>query len=177
MKSLLPIAAAAALFLGFSAPASAKSASLGTAGGWAISTEAGNCHGTMEYANDTALVFSITSDGRAGISVYNPRWNIPKGQYRAWVGVDRNGPGEFEVRADGDLVFMPWQLRSDQIELVARGAVLHVMVGAQSIDYRLEGSAAMLAAVGRCAGTLMNAANPFSNTRSLSSSSNPFAGN
>jgi hypothetical protein len=45
---------------------------------------------------------------------------------------------------------MWWKLTADEIKLVSNGAVFHAMIGWQSFDYRLTGSAEMLQMLGRC---------------------------
>ncbi|GEO43494.1 hypothetical protein SAE02_76420 [Skermanella aerolata] len=172
------LAAAAAFCLSLSSPAlAADYVPLGNAGGWNISSDGSVCAGSQDFTNDTALTFIISAKGKAVIFIQNNAWNIPKGDYSALVSVDRGNPTVFAGMAEGKVVALPWQLRADQVTMMSSGKLLKITVGTQAYSYMLDGSAAMLAALGRCAGSLMNAANPFAGVAGMPSSSNPFAGN
>jgi hypothetical protein len=181
MKStLLPLAAAAALFLGFSAPASAADdyASLGKAGGWNIIANSIACLGGRDYANGTTLSFAIRTDGNGRISIWNDNWSIPKGKYPVTLSVDRVRPVTFEGETGdtGKVVSVWWKLSPDEINLVSYGAVLNVTVGKAEYQYRLVGSEAMLKALVRCAADRMSSANPFADAPSAAAppATNPF---
>jgi hypothetical protein len=160
------LAAAAALFTGLSAPASAADpeVSLGTAGGWDMSADNDTCAGGKKYANGTSLIFD------------NPAWKIPKGTYPVVAQVDRAPPVTFQAHANGDLVALQWGISQDEINLVSYGAVFRVKIGRADYSYRLDGTAAMLQALGRCAVSRLAMANPFAGTAPQASAppSNPF---
>src|SRR3954466_5572477 len=78
MKSLLPLAAAVALFLGLSAPAAAAGSptkSHGTVGGWDIVSDSAGCAGSKVFANGTGLTFIFLFDGGTAISIGSEKWN------------------------------------------------------------------------------------------------------
>jgi hypothetical protein len=177
MKSLLPLAAAAALFLGFSAPASADMASLGTAGNWVISADDSLCTAHAGYQDGTKLGFAINSTGVASLSIQNPTWNIPEGNYSVVSWVDRSAPLKHEAAAArGWIVWHP-AFSLETLNLLSQGAVLYAQVGRQTYDYRLTGSAEMVRAVVLCLQQRVAKANPFSGTQGIPTSSNPFSGN
>src|SRR4051812_26544278 len=174
------LAAAAALFLGFSAAASAADdyVSLGTAGGWNISANSTGCLGRRDYANSTTLSFAIRTDGKGRISIWNDNWSIPKGKYPVNLSVDRFPPVTFEGETGdtGKVVSVWWKLSPDEINLVSSGAVLNATVGKAEYQYRLVGSEAMLKALVRCAADRMPSANPFADAPSAAAppATNPF---
>jgi hypothetical protein len=172
------LAAAAALFTGLSAPASAADpeVSLGTAGGWDMSADNDTCAGGKKYANGTSLIFGVRTDGVAVIVIDNPAWKIPKGTYPVVAQVDRAPPVTFQAHANGDLVALQWGISQDEINLVSYGAVFRVKIGRADYSYRLDGTAAMLQALGRCAVSRLAMANPFAGTAPQASAppSNPF---
>jgi hypothetical protein len=183
MKStLLPLAAAAALFLGFSAPVHAADeyVSIGKAGGWDVIASSFACVGSRAYANGTTLAFMMRTDGAGRISVMNERWSIPQGEeYPVTLSVDRVPPVTFRGEAGdtGRVVSVWWKLTPDEINLVSYGAVLNATVGKAEYQYRLVGSEAMLKALVKCAAERMGAANPYAGTAPQASAppANPFA--
>lgn len=176
MKSLPTLAAAAALFTGFMAPASAAASdftSLGTAGGWSISADHEFCHALKTFANGSSLNFGLFNDGRARIYIDNENWNIPEGNYPVVVSVDRMAPTTFDAKAKGNVVSLAWKLTADEINIMSSGAVFRATVGRQSYQFNLAGSAEMLKALGQCISTRMAAANPFAGTPPAAASKTP----
>jgi hypothetical protein len=176
MKStLLPLAAAAALFIGLSAPAAAE-VSLGSAGGWNITANDTVCAGSMIFDNGTALGFGIYADGRGAIIIKNKNWNIPKGNYPVVSSIDRTKPTTFNAQGNGQSVVWAWEINEDEINLVSNGAVLRATIGRAEYSYRLNGSAEMLRAVRRCAVSRLSIGNPFSRGAAAEEapSDNPF---
>lgn len=177
MKSLL-LAAAAALSLGFSAPAAAGDfRPVTTVGGWSITANENTCIAKGQYDNGTSLAFVVNTDGQASISIENLKWRIPEGDYEVLVQVDRSPTNRFRAAATGPWIFFKIQLVEHNINLLSQGRKLFVTVGQWVYEYQLVGSAAMLRGLGECAGARMASANPFAGTRSIPASSNPFAGN
>jgi hypothetical protein len=178
MKSLLPLAAAAALFLGFSAPAAAGDmVRLETVGPWQIYGNETLCRAQSPFVNGTTLYFYVNAQNGVSIAISNPKWRIPEGSYEVFAQVDRTPPGRMAATAkDGWLIFGIAATEND-INLLAYGKTLYVTVGAQTYQYHLAGSAAMLTALAVCADTRPAAADPFGNALSASTppSPNPFA--
>jgi hypothetical protein len=158
------LAAAAAIFLGLSAPASAADelVSLGKVGLWQVSADATLCRASLEYEDDAVLTFGINSKGGAGIAIENPKWSIPEGKYQVVSWVDRAKPTTFPATASGRAVIWEYPLNDEQFGLLSNGAVLHARIGRAEVRYRLDGSAAVLRALAGCAAERMRAANPFS---------------
>jgi hypothetical protein len=180
MKSTLPTlaAAAAALFLGLSAPAAADDyVSLGSVGNWQIFKTSTHCTGTGGFRNGTRLTFNISPSGAATIVIFNNQWDIPEDKYSVTASVDRAQPVTLDALGGGKLVQMIWPLTPEQINLMSNGVVFRANVGVASYEYGLTGSGAMLRAVVNCAGDLAAAANPFAGQPSASAPpvpTNPF---
>jgi hypothetical protein len=167
MKSLLPLAAAAALFLGLSAPASAAPVKYAVVGNWEIYNNATYCTATATYEDYSSLQFNLGVSGSANIAIWNPRWDIPKGTHTVVASVDRAPPEAFRAEADGVHVMMPWTPDEDQINLVSNGAVFRAMVGREIYKFRLDGSREMLRSLGRCVAQISpSVSNPFAGTPS-----------
>jgi hypothetical protein len=158
------LAAAAAIFLGFSAPAAAAGSptkSHGAAGGWEIVSDSAGCAGSKVFANDTGLTFIFMFDGSTAISIGSEKWNIPKGEYPVTAAVDRAPTSKFRGHAGGRFVVLPWNMTADEANLIAYGAVLRVKIGSSEYAYRLDGSAAMLRGLVDCINRERQEANPF----------------
>jgi hypothetical protein len=177
MKSLLPLAAAAALFLGLSSSASAAPVKYAEVGNWEIYNNGTYCTANARYENDSALQFNLGVSGSANIAIWNPRWKIPKGTYTVVASVDRSRPVTFQAEADGYYVMLPWKLDEDEINLVSNGVIFRAMVGQETYKFSLEGSRRMLHSLGRCVAQISpSASNPFASSRSAETpSDNPFS--
>jgi hypothetical protein len=170
------LAAAAALFACLPGLASAADVRfLGRVGPWKIAADDKMCHASLQYEDDGFLFFSVSSDGRATVGVGHPKWDIPDGTYKVNAWVDRGSPVQFKADASKSVVIWGWRLDAEQVGILSRGAVFHATIGRAEIHYRLDGSAAMLQALTRCAAERMVSANPFAGSRSDDApSSNPF---
>jgi hypothetical protein len=172
------LAAAAALLIGLAGSARATGAevSLGAAGGWQMRADDEVCIGTMAFTNGTTLGFAVHVNGRGAIVIENKKWNIPKGDYPVVSSIDRTKPVTFKAKGDGQTVVWPWEIDEDEINLVSNGTVLRATVGRAEYTYRLNGSAEMLRALGRCASARLSIANPFAKAPSADQppSDNPF---
>jgi hypothetical protein len=172
------LAAAAALFIGLSAPAAADMTSLGAVGPWQIAADAEVCQAVAPYKNGTQLYFFINANGALVLGVARPNWAIPAGNYQVSVGVDTTERRSHTAKAaDGWIV---WEIAAsqDNFNLLSYGRTLYVTVGQQSYQYDLTRSEAMLKALGRCASERFVSANPFAGTpatREQSEQANPFA--
>lgn len=165
MKSLPTLAAAAALFLGFSAPASASGEPVkyATVRNWEIYSNGTYCTANAKYENGSSLQFNFDTEGRANIAIWNSRWKIPKGTYQVVVAVDRTPPKTFRAEADGYYVMMPWELNEEQINIMSNGVVFRATVGRELYEYSLAGSREMMHSLGRCVADLSpSSADPFS---------------
>jgi hypothetical protein len=167
MKSLPTLAAAAALFTGFtvfsgfSAPAHAEPQEISVVEGWHIFKNKTWCSGGALFKNDTGLAVNIGVSGAATIVFSNDHWDIPEGKYPVVVAVDRMAPTTFQATGKGTLISLRWSMDADEINIMSNGAVFRATVGRETLEFSLAGSAAMLEAVGRCVGQIA-AANPFS---------------
>jgi hypothetical protein len=174
------LAAAAAIFLGLSAPAAADPLSvLGSAGGWRIKGNHEACVGDRWFAeNGTTLAFAVYVSGSAAILIQNRLWDIPAGTYPVTVSIDRGSSATFQTSfyAKEQALVLDWNLTADQISVVAGGSVFYAKVGFANYQYSLSGSAEMLRAVMDCVGGLRRAANPFAGAPSAAAEpANPFA--
>jgi hypothetical protein len=153
MTNFFPtLTAAAALFTGLSVPAAAGDyVSLGQVGGWNVHANHELCMSSKDFINDTELNFGIFADGQAVVQVGNPQWNIPKGTFKVVLSVDRTKPVTLNAVGEGKFVTWNWQLDADEINLMSNGMVLFAKIGKAEYSYRLEGSAAMLQTLVRCA--------------------------
>jgi hypothetical protein len=170
------LAAAAALSLGFSAPAAAgEMTPIGKVGLWELDADATLCRASLEYEDDAFLIFGINTKGGATVVIANPKWDIPEGTYQVVSWVDRGSPVTFTAKASGRAVIWGYPLNAEQIGILSRGAVLHARIGRAEVHYRLDGSAAMLAALTRCAASRMVEGNPFAGAPSAPAPTDPFA--
>src|SRR4051812_25934299 len=115
------LAAAAAFFLGFSAPASAEMVPLQTIGHWQITADAALCKARGEYQDGTNLVFSINNKGGLGISIGNDAWAIPKGEYEITMQVDRAAPTDYAAWANTNYVLWFAPLDEATVNLLSYG--------------------------------------------------------
>src|SRR5687768_8696313 len=115
------LAAAAALFIGLSAPASAADelVLLGKVGLWQVSADATLCRASLEYEDDAVLTFGINAKGGAGIAIENPQWSIPEGKYQVVSWVDRSKPITFPATASGRAVMWEYPLNDEQFGLLS----------------------------------------------------------
>jgi hypothetical protein len=161
MKSLLPLAAAAALFLGFSAPASAELPLLKKIGPWQITADDTLCAAYADFTN-TRLMFVINAHGVGTIGITNEKWRIPEGSYEVVMQVDGALSATYEAKADAGHVYWKIPLTEESINLLSYGRHLYVKVGEEIHKYDLTMSRAMLKALTRCATPFMASGNPFS---------------
>jgi hypothetical protein len=188
MKSLPTLAAAAALFTGFtvfaglSSPARAEeSQEISVVEGWHIFKNKTWCSGGALFKNDTGMAVNIGVSGSATIVLSSDHWDIPEGKYPVVVAVDRMAPATFQAKGKGTLVTLQWSMDADEINVMSNGAVFRATVGREILEFSLAGSTAMLEAVGRCVGQLASA-NPFAGSPAASKTppastetpSNPF---
>jgi hypothetical protein len=180
MKSLPTLAAAAALFTGFtvfsgfSSPASAGDwASRGTVGPWQMEATDTVCKARSFHKNGTQLHFAINAKGAAMIGITNPDWKIPEGSYDVVMQVDRAVPATFDATGKDHYVIFAVEFDEPTINLLSYGRTLFVTVGQQSYQYDLTMSEAMLKALGKCAAPMMAAANPFSGSPPAATSNTP----
>jgi hypothetical protein len=180
MKSLPTLAAAAALFTGFtvfsgfSSPASAGDwASRGTVGPWQMEATDKVCKARSFHKNGTQLHFAINAKGAAMIGITNPDWKIPEGSYDVVMQVDRAVPATFDATGKDHYVIFAVEFDEPTINLLSYGRTLFVTVGQQSYQYDLTMSEAMLKALGKCAAPMMAAANPFSGSPPAATSNTP----
>jgi hypothetical protein len=177
MKSLLPLAAAAALFLGVVGSARASDMEpYGTVGHWQINGNDKVCRAHSDFQNGTTLTFYINVSGGLSISIRNPKWDIPEGKYEVSAQVDRTNPGRMTAAGYGTVVFFGLVGSESDFNLLSYGRMLYVTVGAQVYQYELYRSEAMLKALGRCAATRTAAANPYAGPQANAPQSppNPF---
>jgi hypothetical protein len=182
MKSLPTLAAAAALFTGFtvfsgfSSPASAAVGEMepyGTVGHWQINGNEKVCRAHSDFQNGTTLSFYINVSGGLSIAIKNPKWEIPNGDYEVSAQVDRTTPGRMTATAYGKLVFFGLSGTEADFNLLSYGRVLYVTIGQQVYQYELYRSEAMLKALGRCATTRAASANPFAGSPPAAVSKTP----
>lgn len=181
MKLLPTLAAAAALLAGVSGSALADWVPYGKVGGWQVSSgeQFEGCVASGDYENGTTLSFYINVSGGLSISVSHEKWNIPEGGYEVQAQVDRTKPGRMSAYGKGTWVMFNLQGSESDFNLLRYGRVLYVTVGAQSYEYNLVRSEAMLKALGQCAASRATSANPFSGAgsnppASTETPSNPF---
>jgi hypothetical protein len=178
MKFKLPLAAAAALFLGVVGPAAAGDETpLGTIGHWQMTAKDGFCQARGAYKNGTHLSFVINDKGVAMISIENDNWHIPKGSYPVEVQVDRAGRDTATATADDGWIVFEFALNEPTINLLSYGRTMFVTVGRDRYQYDLVRSELMLKALSSCATGRMASANPFAGTAPQASappSTNPF---
>jgi hypothetical protein len=173
------LAAAAALFIGLTAPAAAGDdfVSLGSIGPWSLAADATVCRAEAAYKNGTSLDFFINSKGGAHMAVVHPNWNIPSGEYEVEVWVDRATATRFTAKATEGWVLWHFPLIERNVNLLSYGRTLYVKIGGQSYQYDLTRSKAMLEELARCAAARMTASNPFAGSpppATAPASSNPF---
>lgn len=163
MKSLLPLAAATVLFLGFSAPAQAvpkKAVSLGAVGIWEISSQSSVCLGQAYFENGTLLTYALYPRGNAQLIVSKAQWDMPKGPVTVIASIDDLPAHSLQAEADGMAVAVPWLINEDEIRLSLRVHVLHLEIGSVNYPYDLRGSAEMMRAVLNCRENLNRVTNP-----------------
>jgi hypothetical protein len=160
------LAAAAALFLGFSAPASAAAdddlVPYTTVGHWQIMSSDNECRAHSYYQNGTTLGFYVDVSGHVSIGIGNPKWNIPEGEYAVSAQVDQTKPGHMTARGNRTWIVFGIVGSEGDMNLLSYGRTLYVTLGTQVYQYELIRSEAMLKALVQCAATRMAAANPFS---------------
>lgn len=149
MKFLLPLAAAAAFFLGLSAPASADTnlVPLRTIGHWKISASANLCDASGKFEDGTSLEFTIGSSGVALITVVDPKWRIPTSTYDVVTQVDRASAQTFKATGSGTFVMWQIPLTEESINLLSYGRTLRVTLGQTVVSYDLTLSEAAWKAV------------------------------
>jgi hypothetical protein len=169
------LAAAAALFLGVCGQARAgdNMAPITTIGHWKLAASSKLCQASGKYADDTALEFSINDLGAAFISIVNPEWKIPKGDYEIASWIDGAPASTFKATAKDTWLFWQFNLNEANINRLSYGNVLHVQIGYQTFHYKLDRSEGMLKALGKCAAPKMAAANPFNGSPPASTSKTP----
>lgn len=174
MKSLLPLAAAAALSLGVYGEARAEMAPYTTIAHWRITADAELCKASGEYQDGTVLNFYINAKGAAAVGIENQKWTtLPKGTYEVTMQVDRAAPTTLEAKAGPGWVV--WLVPFDEptINLLSYGNMLYVQVGSQKHQYKLDRSEAAWKALGQCAAPRMAAANPFAGSPPTAASKSP----
>jgi hypothetical protein len=146
---------------------------IGAVGQWRINANDKLCQAKALYADDTVLEFVINSRGAAFISIENPKWTIPKGDYEIFWWVDR-APVTTHTAA-GRNTWLWWQfpLNEESINLLSYGRTLYVMAGQQSYRYELVRSEAMLKSLLSCAGPRMATGNPFADPPPAATSKTP----
>jgi hypothetical protein len=168
------LAAAAALFLGLSAPASAGDmAPIGTIGHWQITANETLCKAHGEYQDGTNLEFAINAKGGLSISIGNNAWAIPEGKYEITMQVDRTAPTDHAARAKANYVVWFASLDEATVNRLSYGNALHVKVGYQAFHYKLARSEAVMKALVQCAAPRMAAANPFAASPPAAASNAP----
>jgi hypothetical protein len=170
------LAAAAALFLGVAGQARAAADDMtpyATVGHWQIKADAVLCTAHGEYQDGTYLDVSINAYGVATISMVDPKWNIPKGTYSVTSWIDRAPTETFTAKAEGIWVGWHLGLNEENINLLSYGNVLHVQIGSQTYNYKLDRSEAMLKALSKCAAPRIAAANPFAGSPPAAASKTP----
>lgn len=130
-------------------------------GAWSVAKLDGLCAAKAAYNDETSLVFGLQPDGFAGITIINKRWRIPEGQYPVKVWVDRAPPQDMTAVAGGQGITVTYAMSESSFNLISKGAKLFVRIGDYDHWFDLKGSAAMMAALVRCAGILAQNANPF----------------
>jgi hypothetical protein len=165
MKSLLPLAVAAALSIGFYGEARAGDwTSQGTVGPWQMEATDKVCKARSFYKNGTQLHFAINAKGAAMIGITNPDWSIPEGSYEVVMQVDRAVPSPITATGKNHYVLFQVEFDEPTINLLSYGRTLFVTVGQQNYQYELYRSEAMLKALAKCAAPMMANANPFSDS-------------
>jgi hypothetical protein len=174
MKSLLPLAAAAAIFCGLSAPAAADDwTSLNKIGHWQIRSSERLCEASGVFRDGSLLEFTIGSSGVAIITVQDPKWRIPQGDYEIVTQVDRAPAQTFTATGSGTWVMWKIPLTEESINLLSYGRTLRITLGQMVISYDLALSEAAWKAVAKCAAPKMAAANPFSGSPPAAASKTP----
>lgn len=178
MKSLLSLAAAAALFLSFAAPARATEwTQMRDVGPWTISATEGLCQGAAKFRNGTQLGFFFNADGEFWLSLSSPEWRIPNGEYEIASQVDRSERSTHKAKVIDNWIV--WQIATTEHNnnLLSFGRVLYLTVGTRQYQYELVRSEAMLKALGECIAPQMASANPFRGgaPAAKAPSDNPFA--
>jgi hypothetical protein len=171
MKSLL-LAAAAALSLGFSAPAGAELTPIGAVGPWKILADAGLCQAGATYKNGTQLSFFINTKAELWVSVSSDGWVIPAGDYVVETQVDRSQRAKHPAKVIDNWVLWQIAMADHNLNLLSYGRTLYLTVGSQEYQYDLTRSEAMLKALAKCAAERAAAANPFAGS---TPPANPFA--
>jgi hypothetical protein len=172
------LAAAVAIFVGFSAPAAADDyVPLQSIGHWKIRANATVCDARGTFEDGTRLDFSINAHAAVVFTVVNPSWRIPEGKYDVVTQVDRSAQRTSEADAFGDHVMWWTPVTEETINLLSYGRTLSVKVGQTVLSYDLALSEAVFKALVRCAAPRIAAANPFANTAPQASAppANPFA--
>jgi hypothetical protein len=174
MKSLLPLAAAAAFSLGVYGQARADDwTSLSKIGHWQIRSAPGVCDASGVFADGTRLEFSINDHQVALISVVDPKWRIPEGIYEIVMQVDRALPQSLKAKGHEAWVMWDIPLTEESINLLSYGRTLRVTLGQEVRSYDLALSEAAWKAVAKCAAPMMAAANPFAGSPPAAASAPP----
>jgi len=183
MKSLLPLTAAAALFFGFYGEARAADGwtPLSKIGHWQIRHSSKVCDASGVFADGTRLEFSINANQVGLITVVDPKWSIPKGDYDVVTQVDRAPSSKVEAHGEDSWVMWQIPLTEASINLLSYGRTLYLKVGQQTVSYDLALTEAVWKALAKCAAPMMAAANPFAGSpprtetpASTETPSNPF---
>jgi hypothetical protein len=144
---------------------------------WTIESNEGFCTSYASYPhNGTHLFFAMSTDGKASITINNPQWSIPEGEYDIRAAVDDRAPTVFSASADGANLSWLIALSENNVSMLSKGSALHVWIGKTAYRYALNGTAAMLPELARCTTKLMANSNPFGTpkTAPVSTPSNPF---
>jgi hypothetical protein len=147
-------------------------------GAWSVEAGEGFCMASAHYDhNDNFLTFAIAGNGKASITITNPKWHIPEGEYEIRAAVDDKIPANFTANAEKTIVSWGIALGENNIDILSKGSLLHVYIGDKEHTYGLNGSAAMLGSLIRCVDEIVFGSNPFSDppkTAPVSTPSNPF---
>jgi hypothetical protein len=179
LRALMPLAIATTVYASLPTD-KARAGELidyATIGWWTLAANDGVCRAKAEFDNDTALSVVINHWGALILSVQNPSWRIPEGQYSVVWSIDRAAPMTVTAEAKSNWLYWVIPLNEASVNLMSYGGGLHVTVGRERYSYDLRYSAAVLKKLGECIAPRMQAANPFAGQQSPASSgpaSNPF---
>jgi hypothetical protein len=170
---LLPLAAAAALFLGFSSPAAAETKVLQKIGHWTIKAADGFCDASGLFQDGTLLEFTINAKRALMVSVVNPKWSIPEGRYQVEMQVDRSDLETFEAKANKTSVIWVIPTNEQSFNLLSHGRTLRARIEQTIVSYDLTYSESVVKALGQCAAPMMASANPFAGSPPAATSKTP----
>jgi hypothetical protein len=152
--------------------------------GWTISALSQEteklCVAEKGYPGNYKLGFSLTQGGDiASINVMNEKWDIPKANYtvRSWV--DDGKPSEFGAVSLGSLLMVRYDLNETAFRVLTSGSRVFFEIGAERLQFDLQGTALMFPELIKCAMALGSASNPFGGQTQqpaapVSTPSNPF---